>query len=50
MQNRTASSEIYVSVVVPDQGSFPAIASLYYSSGDPYTILMAFHVGTDDPV
>src|SRR5260370_9508275 len=46
----TVSAELGLSLVVPEHGAVPLIASLYYSAGDPYAILMAFHVGTDDPV
>lgn len=28
----------------------PLVASLYYSSGDPYAVRIAFHVGLDEPV
>ena len=28
----------------------PLMASLYYSSHDPYAVKMAFHVGGDEPV
>jgi Streptomyces sporulation and cell division protein, SsgA len=46
----TVSAELGLSLVVPDHGAVPLVASLYYSAGDPYAILMAFHVGTEDPV
>src|SRR5260370_17636059 len=46
----TVSAELGLRSVDPEHGAVPLIASLYYSVGDPYAILMAFHVGTDDPV
>ncbi|MBO0832005.1 MAG: SsgA family sporulation/cell division regulator, partial [Actinobacteria bacterium] len=46
----TVSAELGLSLVVPDHGSVPLVASLYYSADDPYAIRMAFHVGADEPV
>jgi hypothetical protein len=46
----TVSAELGLNLVVPDHGSVPLVASLYYSAEDPYAIRMAFHVGTDEPV
>ena len=46
----TVSAELGLSLVVPDHGSVPLVASLYYSADDPYAIRMAFHVGLDEPV
>ena len=46
----TVSAELGLSLVVPDHGSVPLVASLYYNADDPYAIRMAFHVGTDEPV
>jgi hypothetical protein len=46
----TVSAELGLSLVVPEHGAVPLVASLCYSAGDPYAIRMAFHVGTDDPV
>ena len=46
----TVSAELGLSLVVPEHGSVPLVASLYYSADDPYAIRMAFHVGTDEPV
>jgi len=46
----TVSAELGLSLVVPEHGAVPLVASLAYSAGDPYAIRMAFHVGTDDPV
>ena len=37
-------------LVVPQQTIVPLVASLYYSSDDPYAIRIAFHVGLDEPV
>lgn len=52
MMNRSAtvSAELSLRLVVPDHGSVPLVASLYYSANDPYAIRMAFQVGTDEPV
>jgi hypothetical protein len=46
----TVSAELGLNLVVPDHGSVPLVASLYYSAEDPYAIRMAFHVGADEPV
>ena len=46
----TVSAELGLSLVVPEHGSVPLVASLYYSADDPYAIRMAFHVGSDEPV
>ena len=46
----TVSAELGLSLVVPDHGAVPLVASLYYSAEDPYAIRMAFHVGSDEPV
>jgi Streptomyces sporulation and cell division protein, SsgA len=46
----TVSAELGLSLVVPDHGSVPLVASLYYSAEDPYAIRMAFHVGSEEPV
>jgi Streptomyces sporulation and cell division protein, SsgA len=46
----TVSAELGLSLVVPEHGAVPLVASLYYSADDPYAIRMAFHVGTDEPV
>ena len=32
--------------MVPEHGAVPLVASLYYTTGDPYAVRMAFHVGT----
>jgi hypothetical protein len=46
----TVSAELGLSLVVPDHGAVPLVASLSYGADDPYAIRMAFHVGTDEPV
>jgi hypothetical protein len=46
----TVSADLGLSLVVPEHGAVPLVASLYYSAEDPYAIRMAFHVGTDEPV
>ena len=45
----TVSAELGLTLVVPDHGTVPLVASLYYSADDPYAIRMAFHVGLDEP-
>jgi Streptomyces sporulation and cell division protein, SsgA len=50
MNSVTVSSELGLSLVVPEHGAVPLVASLYYCADDPYAIKMAFHVGTDEPV
>jgi hypothetical protein len=44
------SAELGLSLVVPEHGAVPLMASLCYTADDPYAIRMAFHVGTDEPV
>jgi hypothetical protein len=46
----TVSAELGFRLVVPQQTIVPLVASLYYSSDDPYAIRIAFHVGLDEPV
>jgi len=46
----TVSTELGLSLVVPEHGAVPLVASLCYSADDPYAIRMAFHVGTEEPV
>jgi hypothetical protein len=46
----TVSAELGLSLVVPEHGAVPLVASLQYSADDPYAIRMAFHVGSDEPV
>jgi Streptomyces sporulation and cell division protein, SsgA len=50
MKSITVSAELSLSLVVPEHGAVPLVASLYYRADDPYAIKMAFHVGTDEPV
>lgn len=50
MNSVTVSAELGLSLVVPEHGAVPLVASLYYGAEDPYAIKMAFHVGTDEPV
>jgi hypothetical protein len=50
INSATVSAELGLSLVVPDHGPVPLVASMYYSTQDPYAIRMAFHVGTDEPV
>jgi hypothetical protein len=46
----TVSAELGLSLVVPEHGAVPLVASLCYSADDPYAIRMSFHVGADEPV
>jgi hypothetical protein len=46
----SVSAELGLSLVVPEHGAVPLMASLCYTADDPYAIRMAFHVGTDEPV
>jgi hypothetical protein len=50
MNSATVSAELGLSLVVPEHGAVPLVASLYYSADDPYAVRMAFHVGMEDPV
>ncbi len=50
INSASVSAELGLSLVVPDHGPIPLVASMYYSGKDPYAIRMAFHVGTDEPV
>jgi hypothetical protein len=50
MNSSTASAELAFRLIVPQQTIVPLVASLYYSSEDPYAIRIAFHVGLDEPV
>jgi hypothetical protein len=50
INSATVSAELGLSLVVPEHGTVPLVASLYYSAEDPYAIRMAFHVGMDEPV
>ena len=46
----TVSAELGLRLVVPQQTVVPLVASLFYSTEDPYAIRIAFHVGLDEPV
>jgi hypothetical protein len=46
----TVTAELGIRLVVPQQAVVPLLASLHYSSADPYAIRVAFHVGLDEPV
>ena len=50
MNSVTVSAELSLSLVVPEHGAVPLVASVDYCADDPYAIKMAFHVGTDEPV
>jgi hypothetical protein len=50
INSATVSAELGLSLVVPEHGVVPLVASLYYSARDPFAIRMAFHVGLDEPV
>jgi hypothetical protein len=50
MNSVTVSAELGLSLVVPEHGAVPLVASLDYCADDPYAVKMAFHVGTDEPV
>jgi hypothetical protein len=50
MNSAAVSAELGLSLVVPEHGAVPLVASLYYGAEDPYAIRMAFHVGMDEPV
>ena len=46
----TVSAELGLSLVVPEHGAVPLVATMCYCADDPYAIRMAFHVGADEPV
>ena len=50
MNSVTVSAELGLSLVVPEHGAVPLVASVDYCADDPYAIKMSFHVGTDEPV
>ena len=50
MNSATVSAELGLSLVVPEHGTVPLVASLSYCTDDPFAIRMAFHVGADEPV
>jgi hypothetical protein len=50
MTTSTVSTELGLRLVVPQQAIVPLVASLSYSTEDPFAIRIAFHVGLDEPV
>ena len=44
------SAELILRLIGPQDTIVPLMASLHYTSQDPYAIQIAFHVGTDEPV
>src|SRR5215472_6153904 len=46
----TVTAELGIRLVVPQQAVVPLLASLHYSTADPYAIRVSFHVGLDEPV
>lgn len=46
----TVTAEVGLRLVVPQQAIVPLVASLHYTSADPYAVRIAFHVGLDEPV
>ena len=48
--NNTVSAELGLRLIVPQQTIVPLVASLSYSTEDPYATRIAFHVGLDEPV
>ncbi len=48
--NNTVSAELGLRLIVPHQTIVPLVASLSYSTEDPYATRIAFHVGLDEPV
>jgi hypothetical protein len=44
------TAEVAVLLAVPGQPAIPLVASLTYSSADPYAVRACFHVGHDEPV
>ncbi len=44
------SVELGLGLVSPENTIVPLMASLAYTSADPYAVRMAFDVGTDEPV
>jgi hypothetical protein len=46
----SVTAELGIRLVVPQQAVVPLLASLHYTTGDPYAIRVAFHVGLDEPV
>jgi hypothetical protein len=50
VNSSTVSAELAFRLIIPQQAAVPLVASLHYSSADPYAIRVAFHVGLDEPV
>jgi len=50
VNSSTVSAELAFRLIVPQQAAVPLVASLHYSSADPYAIRVSFHVGLDEPV
>jgi Streptomyces sporulation and cell division protein, SsgA len=49
--SRTAvSADLRLGLIGPEHTIVPLMASLHYTSQDPYAIRIAFHVGTGEPV
>jgi len=49
--SRTAvTAELSLGLIGPERTIVPLMASLHYTSQDPYAIKIAFHVGTGEPV
>jgi Streptomyces sporulation and cell division protein, SsgA len=48
--NTTVSAELEVQLVSPQRMIMPLVASLFYSSEDPYAIRVVFHDGDGEPV
>jgi len=46
----TITAELGIRLVVPQQTVVPLLASLHYTTADPYAVSVAFHVGLDEPV
>jgi hypothetical protein len=46
----TVSAELGLRLVVPQQAIVPLVASLHFTSEDPYAVRIAFHVGLEEPV
>ncbi len=45
MNSVTVSAELGLSLVVPEHGAVPLVASIDFRADDPYAVRMAFHVG-----
>jgi hypothetical protein len=48
---RTVTAEVSFLLLVPgQQGGVPLVATLSYTTADPYAVRLAFHVGLGEPV